>query len=75
MTNEKKDIIEIRTRKGTYYALYKHFEDEDLLKGDLSKLGFVDYVSDITNPVTSDLKIDKSTNIKHAKWIWFKVKK
>jgi len=27
------DIIEIRTRKGTYYALHKHFEDEDSLKG------------------------------------------
>lgn len=50
-------------------------EDEDLLKGDLSKLGFVDYVSDITNPVTGDLNINKYSRIKHNKWIWFKVKK
>jgi len=50
-------------------------EDEDLLKNDLSKIGFVDYISDITIPVTVEENIDSTSFIKHDKWIWFKVKK
>jgi len=50
-------------------------EDEDLLKKDLESIGFVDYVSDITIPVTKEEKIDYTTFIKHDNWIWFKVKK
>lgn len=50
-------------------------EDEDLLIADLNKIGFVDYVSDITMPVTILENIDSTTSIPHTKWIWFKVKK
>ena len=48
-------------------------EDEQLLINDLESIGFNNYISDITQPVTTNNIV--SRKVKHDKWIWFKVKK
>jgi len=48
-------------------------EDQEYLKKDLRDIGFTNYASDITLPVTSVKQI--KVKARHSRWIWFQVEK